>query len=125
MREGEVTFEALVALIGSKAAIMLSKARGGRPMYVPHKPGANSPLVIAVGQDAAEALASIYGGDVLKVPNGPGKHARVRELRKSGLTIPQIVEETGYTDRNIYYVLAKEPPAEVEPPPLLALMRKT
>lgn len=120
----EVTFDLLVELIGREAAILLSKARGGRPIYVPHHPGVNSPLVIAVGQVAADILASRFGGDVLKVPNSPGKHARVRELRGSGKTISQIVAETGYTDRNVYYILAQEPAPASEPPPLLALMKK-
>ena len=123
MSRGELTFDALIELIGRDAADRLSAERGFHGIYIPHRPGPNSPLVVTVGQGAADVLARAYGGETLTVPIGPGKRARIRSLRAQKLTIGAIAQACGCTKRHVYEVLAEaEPAAEI--PPLLDLMAR-
>jgi len=121
MSRGEVTFDALIELIGAEAAERLSAERGFDGIYVPRNPGPNSPLVVVLGQGAADVLAQAYGGEKLMLPVGPGRRARIRALKAQRLTIGAIARTVGCCRRHVYEVLAEAEPA-AENPPLLALM---
>ncbi|MDA8230364.1 MAG: hypothetical protein M0006_03405 [Magnetospirillum sp.] len=109
MSRGDLTYDDLVALIGQDAAERLSEVRGGRGMYVPHRPGPASPLAAAVGQEAADILGRAMGGDELTVPVGPGKRARIRRLKRDGVPVSAIAADIRCTERFVYKVLAEEP----------------
>lgn len=122
MSAGEYSFDSLVELVGIDAMERLSQARGGRSLYVPHRPGAHSPLVQAVGADAAVKLADVHGGVTITVPISPGKRARIRALLAEGKTASEIARLCQCTERHVYYVKAEDPPEPPAIPPLLARM---
>ena len=69
MSAEETTLFGLVTqLVGPDAAVRLTKALGGRRIYVPRSPGAAHPITAAVGLEAAMALAARFGGEQLEVP---------------------------------------------------------
>lgn len=121
----------LVEALGEAKALELSKARGGRGLYVPApgRLGPSTPVVQLLGVDAAEALSGRYGGTTIEIPMTQGKRARVWELREAGRTVPQIAREMLCHERTVYNILAGERPRslaarEDEPPPLLAFMAR-
>lgn len=109
MSRGEMSYEALIDLIGSESAERLCVARGGRGIYVPHNPGPNCPLVQAVGVDAALILADRYGGTPLTLPATPLKRARIRALKAEGNAVSEIARLCMCTARFVYKVLAEDP----------------
>lgn len=62
------TLDSLVEVIGMQPAIELTRAFGGRIIYVPMTIETTHPITLTVGWNAAEQLAKHYGGSQLKVP---------------------------------------------------------
>lgn len=127
-----VSYSDIAQLIGEAMALQLSKAHGGRSLYIPSpqrlKPTAS--VVVLVGVEAAAKLGQRYNGASIVVPIGPGKRARVWELREMNWSIPRIAAEMRCHERTVYNILAGPrpralaAPAPAELPPLLAYIAK-
>lgn len=62
------TLDSLVEVIGMQPAIELTRAFGGRIIYVPMTMETTHPITLTIGWKPAEELAKHYGGSQLKVP---------------------------------------------------------
>lgn len=92
----------IVELAGERALHDLVEWRGGRMIYVPQRPLADSEIVRAIGLKPAQALAARFGGSNLTIPMC--HHARQRTYRDAeiyslhydhGLSIDQLAERFG------------------------------
>lgn len=131
MNDDVVSYAVIVEVIGEAKALELSKARGGRALYIPSpdRLGPDTPVVQLVGVEAAEKLSVRFGGTRIDIPLGPGKRARVWELREGGKSIARIAAEMRCTERTVYNVLAGPRPKALsasvpDMPPLLAYIVK-
>lgn len=55
---------------GIDAVVALSRALGGKRIYIPKSAAPNDPLVLAAGQDAADAICRAIGGEHVEFPKG-------------------------------------------------------
>lgn len=126
------TYAELVEAIGEADALALSKARGGRGLYIPPlgRLTPHSPAVQVLGPAAAEECARRWPGCTVDIPMTQGKRARVWELREGGKAIATIAGEMNCHERTVYNILAGPRPkalgeaAKAELPPLLAFIAR-
>lgn len=95
-------------LIGDDAAGRLSRAFGGRRLYVPRSPGEHHPISAAIGHAAAAKLAGAFHGVSIDIPMAPDKQARILQLDGQGWTRAAIAREVGCTERWVYMTLEKK-----------------
>lgn len=92
--------------IGEDVAIDLAVARGGREVYIPRNPKANSELSKIVGLDAAVKLNKLLGSGNLLVPCGSvggagGRRTRIIKLLKGGMSHANIAAEVDVHTRTV------------------------
>lgn len=83
----------LVNLIGETATLALVNARGGRQVYVPEKPTAETTVAKIVGLDAATILGKEFGREAITVPIA--REWRILVLSDQGKSVPQIAAQVG------------------------------
>lgn len=94
---------------GWEAAVLLCRRFGGHEVYFPRQPPLW--LVEVVGQANAEAWVSRHPGERFYIPKGVVKlraerNRRIKQLRREGLTIPEIERRVGLCRSQIYSVLS-------------------
>lgn len=98
----------LAGAIGMEAARELARQFGGTTISVPREIGQDHPLRARLGEELCRRLAEWYGGTRIGVPKGPERRTQVKELRQAGaLTVAGIALETGYSERQVYRILAE------------------
>lgn len=98
------TLKSIATLVGEDAAAQISMDFGGRRIYVPSSPGANSPLSVCIGLDAATKIAHTYGGMEFSVPVNLGKKAEIRKLTAEGHSASYIARKVRCCQRTVYKV---------------------
>jgi DNA-binding transcriptional ArsR family regulator len=99
--------DSIAEVIGDAAAIKLSQRFPGRRLYIKNNFQDNDPVVAAIGRDAANLLSEYFSGP-LTVPAKPGRNAAIYRLSDKGeLTVTEIAETLGLSERVIYLALAK------------------
>lgn len=102
MTGGEVLSN-LVEQIGLEKTLLLLARRGGEEVYIPG-PVYLTPdhwLSVIVGFDAAMKISHFYRGEKIALPLGPENgnrnalHRAVQESAAAGVSVNQIVRETG------------------------------
>jgi len=109
-----VSLPDLADILGREMAGVLSRARGGVEMYVPHTAVATHDLARIVGMQGMQALGAEFGGKYITVPNGrfePHK-ATVLRMLEEGRTKKDIALECGVTERYVYYVVNRFSPRQ-------------
>jgi len=109
----EPTTANLKRILGDDGMRALTRAFGGRRLYVPRAPGASHPITVALGADAAAHLAGAFRGEDIDVPMLPETKAEIRRLDGLGWTRSRIARELGITERWVYMTLSNP---EVSPP---------
>ncbi len=104
---GSSVLEDLSELIGPLPAIRLSVRYGGRRLFFPLRPAADSELTQMLGLAAITRLCRLYGGCSLDVSAAVGQKARIVELRKRRWSVTRIAESVGRTERHVYTVLSR------------------
>ncbi len=101
--------------LGPDAALRLADAYGGRRIYIPtpRRLAKRRKFVEALGTELAMWLARRCGGDRLHIPMGaaPRRVARNRAILRAydlGMSISEIAEGHGLTDRSVERILARE-----------------
>jgi len=98
----------LASAIGVEAAHRLALTLGGTRFYVPAVIGEHHPIHAAIGATSAAALAECFGGARIYVPKQLARRERVKYLRRTrAWTVPQIARDTGYSERQIYRIVAE------------------
>lgn len=97
--------------ISEEVAVRLAEARGGREVYVPKLPVADSELARIVGLEAARQLADLLGHGALRVPCGNiggagGRRSKIAALWRQGLSQSQIAAEVDVHLRTVERVVA-------------------
>lgn len=100
----------LVDLIGMPACLKLSARYGGRRLSIPMAIRRDHPLALAIGYEASRHLVDTWGGDRLEVPKAESilrarRNKKIHDL-KSRLSVPQIAEQFGLTERQVYNILS-------------------
>ncbi|WP_119301123.1 helix-turn-helix domain-containing protein [Dongia deserti] len=71
--------QTIEAELGYAAMLKFAHAFGGQRIYIPEKPGPESPITKQLGQELAEKLCKLLGRGDITVPLGPtGNQARFR-----------------------------------------------
>ncbi len=91
---------------GPEVALEMASKFGGRTVYIPARPVADSVLVRAVGQAAVEKIIRAIGRGHLEVPLGPlANYARmraaIRAQLRAGKSAPQIARMLGCHERTV------------------------
>jgi len=68
MTSENLTWDSLVEIIGSKAAIELAEQVGGIPLYIPKQARHGQKIVKMIGMAAAQTLSEQWGGNRIEVP---------------------------------------------------------
>lgn len=92
--------------IGEQVAIDLATVRGGRTVYIPSNPKADSELSKIVGLGAAIKLNKLLGSGNLLVPCGSvggagGRRTRIIELLHGGMSHSNIAAEVDVHTRTV------------------------
>lgn len=92
--------------IGEQIAVDLAVGRGGRAVYIPTNPKADSELSKIVGLDAAAKLTKLLGSGSLLVPCGSiggagGRRTRIIELLDVGMSHSNIAAEVDVHTRTV------------------------
>ena len=101
----------LLDLLGPEGLEALSAARGGRRARIPKRVPAGHWIARAVGTEGAARLAFRFGGCRIYIPRKPPAADRDRcilELRRLGLSVPQIAARTGLSDRWVWQILRRQ-----------------
>lgn len=93
-------------MVNEDAAVKLAKKRGGREIYIARNPSQDDVLSEIVGLDDARLISDLLGHGNLRVPMGNlggqgGRQKRIQELRREGLTMPQIAAEVDVSLRTV------------------------
>lgn len=101
----------IVEEIGEQVAIDLATVRGGRTVYIPSNPKADSELSKIVGLDAAVKLNKLLGAGNLMVPCGSvggagGRRTRIIKLWNDGMSQSQIAAEVDVHTRTVERVVS-------------------
>lgn len=99
------TISSLTALIGEELIYSLSSQLAGRRIYIPKKPGADSPLAVVIGLDAAEKISHVYGGTAFDVPVSAGIRAKIIQLHGDDFSNVAIAEKLKISRRTVQRVL--------------------
>ena len=96
----------LEAVIGRPAVLRLVREHGGTEIYVPKRPGTDSPIVRAIGVAAAAELADAYGGEHLLIPLGhlvtqARLAAAIGRAVDAGLSAERIARQVGVHERTV------------------------
>ena len=102
------TYPSICKIVGKKHAMKLSLYFGGKNLEIPLHAKPNCQLAIAIGVDNAKKIVDVYGGMRWCVPITYGRVNRVLNLRKSGKTLSQIVEEEKIALRTVTTILAEK-----------------
>lgn len=106
----------IAALIGNDLAMAMihhAHANGCTgSIYIPRRPRPGKCLVSLIGMDAATKLANTYGGQTLVMPKCRAmyreqRNAEALRMAAAGISIRNIAEAVGLTDRQVRYILAK------------------
>lgn len=98
--------EDLGAELGCEATLRLIAVFGGASLYVPCDPTPGHPLECVLGRSAFARLVNGWGGLSISIPVG-GEFDRLRRLRRvarllsTGLSVPQVAQEVGLTERHV------------------------
>jgi DNA-binding NarL/FixJ family response regulator len=104
MSEG---FERIVEAIGPAAAKALTRAFGGRRVYIPAFLPADHPLARAIGFENALLLRRLLGAGALAVPSGVKENQqetgqRILALTRDGHSAAEIAAALGVTERTVF-----------------------
>lgn len=103
------TLSQIADVIGVDGARLLAQHLGGTSIYVPRAIGENHVLRAVLGNEMARTFANFYGGAKLDIPKRAHRRARVQELARNGtLTKAAIAIETGYSERQVYRLIAED-----------------
>ena len=94
-------------IIGADAALALSDAFGGVPVYVPKAPDNGSKLAAHIGLLPLRRLSLVYGGDWLTVPRyaiAKSKKRTVERLLKEGASFRDAALQARVTVRFVTMV---------------------
>ena len=114
----EPLLEELSAVVGRAAAMLLSDAFAGRPIYVPRSPGRDHPISAVIGEIAAQQLGIFYHGTKIDFPMLPAKRQRIIDLSASGARNSVVAGQMLCTERHVRAVLAEARGREPAPPGL-------
>ena len=92
---------------GDAVAQKLLAAAGGIRVWVPEEPRPSHDLTQLVGLDEARAIAKAIGPGPLAVPKPESIRRQeipnqVADLRRNGLSVPQIALRLGISERSVY-----------------------
>jgi len=104
---GSSVLDEIAEVIGEEAAWRLARHFGGRRLFVPAELRPNHPIAVAIGAAAAARLVEHFREETLSVPKRVERQRRVHELARRGLTRQRIAEETDYSERQVYRLLAQ------------------
>lgn len=102
-------YEQLAAAIGEIAAQAMLRRFGGRDLYIRKRNGRDDAIVAAIGVEATKLLRRHFGGELIYIPRrafGPDPRSVRRLAATQGLTRSKIAEQTGYSERQVYRILA-------------------
>ena len=105
-----VTYDNLIAIVGSEAALRLAGALGGLDLWVPEKLDETHELARVMGLTAAKKLCAAYGGGEIMTPSGRKRPSRAREvhdLLQRGESAPRIAVKLGITVRYVRHLAAR------------------
>lgn len=110
--EGSVTIQFVRDLCGASVANQVVDHFGGRVLFIPKKPSANSRLARALEADALTALCTALGGETIVVPIGRNSalrqmRGRVEKLLLDGRSISDIANGAGCSRRTVYRLKAE------------------
>ena len=97
--------------VGEDVAVKLAKARGGRVIFVHHKPTENSVLAVIVGLEPARAIAKLLGRGSVMVPCGNiggagGRRARIEAMWRTGASHSEIAATVDVHLRTVERIVA-------------------
>lgn len=102
-----------VALIGLAKTMLIVERWGGLPLYVAANPKPDSELACLIGLEAAMILGRAYPGNRLAISKAGAALRALRDRRiradHAHLSIRQLVETHGLSERRICEILAAEP----------------
>ncbi len=98
------TIASIAKIVGKDAAAQILMDFGGMRIYIPHNPGAHSPLTVSIGLDAAQKIAQTYGGMDFTVPVNLGKDAEIKRLNAEGYSASAIARKVRCSLRKVYLV---------------------
>jgi hypothetical protein len=104
------TMQPVVEAIGFDAATILVTRFGGRRIYLALSPTAGNEVVSCIGAVAARRLAAIMGAGPFDVPRclvwlAALRRERVVSDRAAGVTVADLAEAHGYTERHVWRIL--------------------
>lgn len=102
------TIDSIVMLVGRGLLEKMSAELGGRRIYIPHHPGADSPMAVCIGLDAAEKISQVYGGMHFEVPIRAGVRTKILKCLDEGMPKARIAPTVGCSRRMVYKVLEEE-----------------
>ncbi|HLY56365.1 MAG TPA: hypothetical protein VKS60_12465 [Stellaceae bacterium] len=93
--------------IGTGPALVLARRFGGRPLYIPKRPGPGHKLTRCLGAENARRLGAAFGGERFIIPCARAylRWLDARALRILGRPINEIARHLGVNDRHIRRLL--------------------
>jgi hypothetical protein len=99
------TVARIAELTSVDVAVALATQLGGRKIYVPtvHGLRKSTPLVRVVGMEAAKIISEAFGMGTLLIPSCRAylRYVRARQLRRKGLSVPQISRLVGVSEGRV------------------------
>ena len=107
----------VIEAIGFDATVCLVQNFGGRVVYISTSPRPTDPLPAVIGLDRAQALARAISPGQFEVPRCVSwlaalKREEVANGRASGLTMAELSQRYGYTQRHLRNLLRDTEPTK-------------
>lgn len=104
---GSRILDDIAELIGDEAALRLSWRFRGLDLYIPQslKTGRGPDIVATIGEDKAQLLIENFDTLTITIPKRPGERYMVAKLAEGNRTRPEIAEELGIGERQVYRIL--------------------
>lgn len=114
MSAERISVDRMINLLGVNDAMALAARCGGTVVYVPCEKVPESVLARTVGADVAARLAEHYGGADLSIPLCAAilrkeRDIELRERYAAGTSASRLAREFRMTERNVWYILARDP----------------
>ena len=93
------------AVVGYRAASILSYRYGGQTLYVPASPRPGHPLALLIGPSALRALVAEWGGESLRIPQPIDevllRNRRIFDMLLDRTPVADIAASVGLTVRRV------------------------